>query len=393
MPITGSTVAWEELTLEKDIEGKIVKIDLLPVLVSVVINESIYKTLLGGTVSFRDTQNIFSSIPFVGNEKLTMKVKSTLNEESYEFEFNCIEPSPITKESNNEALIELTIIETGWEKFYLEYSTSFQSKRISEFIKEFSETTLGKKITELEATEDKFSFALPYMRFSNILKYLNQYAKSKKGYTGYLYYTNLKGEKNYQTFSGMLEKNPNMAMKEVRKQQLTENPNFFEVHTIDNNYNLINVLLDKGFGSTQIKFDTSTKSPIITKNKFENIIKQNKHTGKYSILNKLKDGEKAFHYRASTSNNKSNIGITLNERITGIAISVFATGILQRNVGTKASLTMIDSYDPRGANTVTSGDYIVDTIDHLFYPGQYSQVINFVSTSYYDKISINQVTL
>jgi hypothetical protein len=395
MGISGSTSIWHKLTLYKDIDGEIKQFNLLKSLVSVEIKESINNNFLSGVIRFRDLDNVFLSTPFTGNEKIEMKVECAHTDVQYSLEFYCIETNPMNVENNNDIIKELTIVEKGWEKFFFEYSTAVSNEKISDFVSRFSSNVLGRTITNIEKTDSNKCFAIPYMRFKNILTYLNQYAVSDQGYNDYKYFTNLLGEVSYVTLSWMLKQKQKIYLNEVSVKEANNHPANFSYYTLDNDYNLINIMLDKGMGSTQIKYDQTNKSVVTTENTFENLISNNKHLGKFSIINPITDAEKAFHYRASTSNNKSEIGFTRNEQKYAMAADIYSDGLLQRRAGTLAKISFKNHYDKTNNNVLLNGLYLIETINHIFYPGAYSQVITAINTSYYGKkaISPNQVNL
>jgi len=399
-----NTIEFIHVTITKDMNGTKDKVDILKdgMFHSLTINESIFQHIVSGTLIIDDKSKVFDSFPIVGGEKINFQFNDRTEpgkkKQSDDFEFEVTSFSVGVYDSNvvPTQKIILNFIDPTYKLLLKEYSTSFKDTLISGFVSDFSKKIFDKEIDNLEISDEKKSFSFPYQKWDYILKYLNQYAKSKVGdYYGYLYWSDLL-KTNYMTLSGLLklkDKDLQHTFKQVLPNMIDEDLNYFSEFNVKRDFDLMEIKVFKGDGNTNINFDPSNKSIVEVEKKYSEVIDKQVSTGKYTQFEDEIDDVNSFYY-ASSDNFRSEINIINQNLKNGNYYSIIADGWFGRRPGDLARLIFRDDLDfNKEENENTSGTYIITEIEHTFYPGSYEQQLTFLSTGSNIKISSKQKPL
>jgi len=367
-----TTVKWEKFNLTKDVNKTTIEVDVLRFLVEFNITESIYNKLLQANVTFRDTEKVFLSMPFVGGETVDVAFQP--------------------QQGNKTDLIQLTLSDVNYKKFIKEYSTSFANQSISTFITNMSKNVLGKTLKNVDATVDSSSFAFPYQKFHYILLYLSQYAVNSKGYTNYMYYSDLDGA-NYVSLSTLLAQPVFMNLVEFESAlNYAENKNFFKFYMFNYGFDLKHDAASRGFGSTSYTFNSTTKAGTKTETTYNNIISSQKVLGGYSLHKSDVNFPESFHYYSSSTNVKGKNAAFNNTINSGMEIHISLPGIIYRRCGKIATIDFKD-FSALGQEDFSSmsGDYLVTTINHKITAGTYTQGISLLRNGQYVQSAPTQI--
>ncbi|MBD3256761.1 MAG: hypothetical protein GF383_16830 [Candidatus Lokiarchaeota archaeon] len=372
-----SNLEFVQVSLTKSIRGKNITIDLLQAFNEIMISESIYQKILTGYILIKDRGKKFDHFLINGSETLNIQFNSLLSGYKYTYKFKPTSFQKPFSENNTELdqIIRIDFEDFRYESLVKEYSTSFKDTTISDFIKNFSTNILEIPLTNdtVEQTDTKLTKSIPYLKFHYILKYLQQYAKSKSGNVGYLFYSDTLAT-YYRTLEFLLSQSSSGEFFETHHQEQTTNLNNFCVwELLQTSVNVKIAQLSRTMGSTNIYFDFGNKQYISTSTSLSQL---NTKLGNNNIYESKKDLPSSFHYQASDENVYPDMFVLNGSLDFGIKIQIQMNGLIERRCGTIGTFNFLNHVDPDFEyNEYLSGEYLITDIEHHIFPGEYQQII------------------
>lgn len=169
--------------------------------------EDIFKFCMVGTMTFNDRYNILEYGPFTGNEKIALIYSVEGSPETNtrrELIFDIWKIGRIQQlgpgiKEENENLITMYFVDPFFSGFNLrKYSRSWQDEYYSTIMKEILNNMVffkeGGRRFNVEESENKTDFIIPYWNPQTAMRWLMRRAKGKEsGTSGYLCFNNTKG--------------------------------------------------------------------------------------------------------------------------------------------------------------------------------------------------------
>jgi len=375
------SIEYTTITLDIEVESKEFTISLIESFTNIKIVESIFEKLTTGSISFEDRDKFFDSSPLLGGEKLTIEFKDKLYENECKLEYEVYGYDLVSADNSQGQEVVVFFIDPLYKKYQKEYSTSFDTtkKAPSKFIEEFSKNVLGKTLEEVVASKKidsiEETIAFPYQKFHYMLSYLNQYISSdKNSYIWYFYYSDLFNT-YYKPFSSMLNKDIFYVFAEVTRNLVEKDFNNFSEYKRINNIDLLDTNINKGFGSTQKRWDSDNKAVISTDYKMSEVLSGENTLGNYNLYGKSNDSTDYVTYNSTESiKNKMIVLKQLFEN--SVRYSITLDGLIERSCGKLAYIVFQDFLDyNKEFNENKTGYYLIESIVHDFYKGAYTQNI------------------
>lgn len=392
-----SSVQINAITLTKDINSKPVDLNILGDLTLLTIQESIYSFCLTGTLVIKDRSSIFELSPFIGNEKLTISMKSLFTEYEFKRTFNVV---GIKYEKINPAersgTIILTFKESLSENFYKEYSTSFSKKPISEFVKHMLEKFIGadKKLFNIEQTEGNFTFAFPYQKPTYILQYLNRFAKNKDNGINFQLYSSMFGGYNYKAVSSLIKGKEIYTLTEEVSEKAKYIPNAFSEYTPTQTLDIEKLILERGVSTRVLSWDSTTKQAKTETVKQSEVISELKLGYEFNYFSKKYEDSVLPYYNHYLSNKDSIIHkvALLNNFIQNApSVSIAIKGLVERSVGDCVKIKFMDKAISKfDEDKNWSGKYFTKSVTHMFTTNDYRQAITYIRPGAFVKDSSTQ---
>ena len=272
-----------------------------------------------------------------------------------------------------------------------EISTTWVKKDkplLSEFVADTALELFEKEIFFENSGEIDFDYlTVPYMKFEDMLKYINQYIVNEKNSTGYLFYSNLIGT-HYETYNAMMDRDVIYIFQQALKRSTNYNANLFSDYNVQPpDYE--NALRIKGLGSTQEYFDYNLKETVKEPIVLSDVIPDVTGLGKYSYFNSDDDNSETFLHRAAFKNNSAKNAIVQNLFQNGFRVKIKFKGLIERVCGMLAKVTFDDPFDEEEEfSKELTGPFLIENIIHTFTPGEYNQVITFNRNAHMTKPSL-----
>ena len=355
--------------------------DILPLVDTFIVTENIYSYMIEGVLTFLDHDSVFSKIPFVGGEKINTEFKSLYSNYTFSLTFEVISGTYVTGSGDTASVVTLNVIEDGAINLAQEYSTAFTDKLPSEWVKEFSEDILKKELSLVDSSKTPLSITFPYMRFDQMISYINQYDENIKGYKNYLYFTTL-FTNNYTTLSNLMEQEHVETFTQVRKGREEADPSLFSEFQMNDTFDTYGSLINNEFGTELQRFDPDTKKVVTEEFTYKSVLSKEVATGKYSMYREdIADLSRNVYY-ASTESHKPYNNIVDGLYDNAIDISIYFTrGIVDRKSGDIVKIIFkdwsIDDQDNDNNNNLT-GFYMIKGIIHGFTKEGIFQTINVI---------------
>jgi len=390
-------IEWVSVKLIKKIGSAEKEHDLTRFITMFSATENIHETMVRASFVFNDSGKIFSLLPIIGGERIILEIKSLMSDSIHTLEYEVYSAKMESENNSRDQTVTLELIDVMYRKMIQQYSTSFKDKKISEFVSDFSKNVLGRELETVEDTKDKYTFAFPYMRFKNMLKYLNQYAvsgnsKSGSGYKMYLYYSTLFAN-HYRSISSLANGEQTEVFREVANDKVQQNKNFFSAFQFQDTFDTTLTLMKKGFKSKSQYWDSSTKEMVENEHKYQDIVAEQPILGKASLYEKTFEDDSNFVYRASTENIKNDIVIMSQIYDDAVDITINVKGIMERSCGNVVKVLFEDWSDfQQKSNENLTGYYLITKIDHAMSRGEYEQVLFLTRTGSMVQVSDDQVT-
>jgi hypothetical protein len=368
------------------------------------ISEDIGSPFVTAVLYFIDTEKIYENTPFLGEDLVTIVIKSQLRNVLLNFKFIVTNYEIITENMESPSYkIRLDLISDNYIEAITPRSVSFSkagNKSISTFVKEYAKKNFNYNVLIEETEYDKTlqnSFAFPFISFIDMLTYLKDYAKSKDGYTDYLYYSSLymMEEKKriawYTSLSFMLKQSPVSTYQQTTRESAKFHANdFYTYNFITPN---MKSMIDRGgLGSNNFYFDYSSKSIVEETASYKDAIDKNVLLGNYSLMEDYI--KPSIKHEFISQKNYSNQNMILDNTVRSAFGFVTKTvGILERSVGTVNTVNFFPSklHIQTGNNTAASGNYLLKSIIHNFTRTSFEQVLTFVRNGWMLQSSGKQV--
>lgn len=388
----------ESISLSKQVRGSAAQFDLMSCYTLVQLHESIEDKFVTGMLMFEDNGKIFDETPFVGDETVTIKVRSLKTGQTFERTFVCHAYKPMANDDKNSSTVLVTIHfhDKNIDTLYKEFSISFKEEKISDFIEKFCKKNFVLPQLTIENTDKKMSLAFPYQKFHYILKYLVNYAKNSKGDGRYVFFSSLfysyyGSIKNLYTI-GLTDNNPIWQYREEFPDQTAFHPLLFHDYSVNTIYDTEKFILSRGAGSTIHLFDPTTKKIKSMPKKYSEVFPKIKlESSGFSRFPKTIDLPTSFnHYDADETIKQSNLMFD-QSYAHGISVSLRVTGLLEVTCGIPIKLTFKDYTAKTEKSEFKSGNYLISEIDHYFQKDSYKQQIVAIRNHSFVKDSANQI--
>jgi hypothetical protein len=371
-------------------------IELTQDLVFFTIRESIYDKTLTGTITFNDIKNIFDLTPFTGTEFILVEIEGRRATFKRDMLFKVMSVVKSRPENQPFGTVSIEFADTTIITMLKEFSTSFSNTRISDFIHDFSVHNFGvtDDLLTIDETDGEFSFAFPYQKFVYMLKYLNKFAVSAETQGSYYYYfANLfYSGFTYRSLSTMLQQTSLYQFNEIYSNDIIMPDSFWQQERISK-MDIKYMAVERGFGSTQFTLDKDNV-PAINEAKYSTTIPELKGTGTYGYIAQLNLAT-SFNYYDANSNSREhkNKIIELAVRFADRVV-IRCKGSIERMCGQKADIKFLNRTLPKGNYDLEkSGDYLIESVDHIFSKNTYEQLISVFRIGSNIKYSPNQVEL
>jgi hypothetical protein len=365
------------------------KIYITPYFLTAEFTEDIDLMIITGKMFFRDIMKLFEYTPFLGSEVIEFAVVSGQTRHSFKFLVANYEIIPKGGQSY-EDMIELDLVSVNYRKYVEQHSTYFSKTKygtLSNFIKEYGSKILGDSVT---VTSSKFekdmqdSFAFPYMDFKELVGYINHYIISQDGNNQYYYFRTLLSSSNnicyYYSLSDMLKQKAFTIFQHVHDEsKIKQSLNLFSKPKLLTP-NLTGTIRHKGVGSTNRWFDFKNKIMDELTNDVSTVMTNEWSVGDYFLFDNEFLSVKDHNEINATKDYSGYTSVLKNTIDNCFGMDIQIIGTLERMCGTIVHL----KFDPDeigktvGFNEALTGNYLIKSIKHEFFPSQYMQHIRLV---------------
>lgn len=369
--------------------------------------ENVENMFLTGRIDIEDLGGLFESLPLTGEESLRVDISQDIEGDNnvmfnatktLDFDFFKIEVLPIEKVTKT--TYRLHLVESGFYDFIgKEYSKSYSNKKASEIVIDVLKNQLA--ITDInrydvEESEDKLNFIIPYWKPLVTLKYLAKLARRKplphEG--GYLFYSTSNGKdtkfpiKKFVSFSNLLEKK---VEKESHQVYSFKKDNAFNINNIlesKNPYHSNRGSIKNGIsGKKSYSVNLLTDKSIDTSSRtYTDFITKSKTIGNVSYLSlglDEVDSEVTFIGEHDTNIVKNYQNHKFRMLIEGYnKKDVVLEGLLNRYCGKLIYIEQASSNANEAYEKHDSGTWFIKGVTHFFAGGEYTQKMTILKDGY-----------
>lgn len=356
--------------------------------------ESLEQIFLSGCMTINDVGGFFEKLPLTGNEgirvNLTQDLEHTKDSSQSIFiekviEFDIYNVSIPDHRGINQSLYKFVLIEKGGLNFLQNsYSKSYAQKKISEIIKDICDNQLKIKEYNIETTEDKIDYIIPYWQPSITIKdLLSKSRRTKSPYDGgFLFYSSTENEvptKRFVSFSTLLETKASTNEKDkLYFKNHTINQNHINIIKEAENIDYINrAVLSEGLtGKKYLGVDFLVdKKPIILSKTYSEFVKSSNMMDSFSYFNSDIDDKNGDIQVFGTSEKIIEAELNHSFRMVLESINkkiILLNGCLDRYAGKTVYIEVTSDNHNETFHISDTGVWIIKGITHYF-KGNYYQ--------------------
>lgn len=374
--------------------------------------ESIENMFMTGFVEIEDVGGFFEKLPLTGEETLRVTIEQDIIDSSnvsntivatktIDFEFFIIELKENEKQRTTNYLFKL--VEKGFFDFVNKaYSKSYNQQKIDDILTDVCKNQLKLDVEDydIERTDDKIDFIIPYWKPLITIKHLIRKAKRQKAprESGFLFFstsgddTTLGPVKKFVSFATLLEEKADRSDSQIYYQNKQDiNPNYLNNFLEMQNpfYKNRRILKDGISGKTFYGVNLKTDKTLLDVNKkFSEYISGAKSLGTNAFLKTDIDdihGEVMFLGYTSESqieahqDHKFRMSYeSFNKR------EVLLNGSLERYCGKLIYVEQISDNIGELHNIENSGEWLIKAITHNFLLDVYEQKLIIIKDAYSD---------
>lgn len=387
---------------------------ITPQVMGIDIYEDLFGTFMSGKVHVKDSQELSSLLPLIGEEVIRIHVRTPAfkNDQGYIGEFYIYKMDDVTKNSEREIIYTLHFI----SKEFITNLNKNISRGMSGVISDIAKNILSadwsfntKKKLNVEPTQNKTKYVSNFWSPLENILYLTNTAVNMKGIPSYLFFENKYGlnfvslDSLYavnEVFQKFIWDNYNAEVNSLGGSQLSLEKDYQRILDIfpSTSFDYIKRLKDGLYGSELITYDMVTKQ--YTHTAFKPDFSQTNHLNPNPIWteNSATSVGANVTYMPKYYNNFDGYDDVTNAKTIlarrsllaqaeGYKVTITVWGRTDYSVGKKVYLeipknSQIKSNDTNWDNKINSGNYIISAICHNITRESHKCVIELSKDSY-----------